>query len=44
MPVMGVCLWHVETILRNQFFLIDFSFICSEEPCVQIDLSVAATL
>jgi len=30
-PVMGVCLRHVETILCDRFFLIDFAFVCSEE-------------
>jgi len=30
-PVMGVCLRHVERILRDQFFLTDFTFVCSEE-------------
>jgi len=28
---MFVCLRHVETILRDQFFLTDFAFVCSEE-------------
>jgi len=30
-PVMGVCLRHVETILYDWFFLIDFAFVCSED-------------
>jgi len=30
-PFMGVCLRHIETIFRDQFFLIDFTFVCSEE-------------
>jgi len=30
-PVMDVCLRSVETIFRDQFFLIDFAFVCSEE-------------
>jgi len=29
--VMGVYLGHVKMILRDQFFLIDFAFVCSEE-------------
>jgi len=31
MPVMGVCLWHVEMILCDRFFLIDFAVVCREE-------------
>jgi len=31
MSVMGVCLRHVKTILRDRFFLTDFAFVCSEE-------------
>jgi len=31
MPVMGVCLRHVEMILHDRFFLTDFAFACSEE-------------
>ena len=30
-PVMGVCLRHVEIILRDWFFPIDFALVCSEE-------------
>ena len=25
---MGICLRHVETIVRDRFFLIDFAFVC----------------
>jgi len=35
---MGVCLWHVETILHDRFFLIDFAFVCSEEGDTQKNL------
>ena len=30
-PVMDVCLWHIEKIVRDRLFLIDFAFVCSEE-------------
>ena len=29
-PVTGVCLRHVETILRDRFFLINFAFVCMQ--------------
>ena len=29
--VMGVCLRHIEVIVRNQFFFTNFTFVCSEE-------------
>ena len=31
MQYMGICLHHVETVVRDQSFFTDFAFVCSED-------------
>jgi len=36
---MGVCLRHVEMIVRDQYFFMNFAFKCSEEGRVREKLT-----
>ena len=36
---MGACLHHIEVIIHNQFFFMNFAFVCSKEEQVKEKLA-----